>query len=134
MQSLCLQFAKAVPSKGFVTASSRMGMGHSLPLRKRRKPFDRVAEAALHTSRPGAAGVEEFWKGSLTDPDVPGGEKTKLAESGNAWPACLLRLKSFDDLHKLWYVCLKEKNFLMSERHAARQLQSPWRKHGMMEV
>merc|ERR1711862_532287 len=75
----------------------------------------------------------EFWRGSLTDPACPGADKTQNAESGFAWPACLLRLKNFDDLHKLWYVCLKEKNYLMSERHAAKQLQAQWRKHGRLK-
>lgn len=86
----------------------------------------------FHASR-SCWGVEEFWKGSLTDPEVTGGEKTTLAESGHAWPACLLRLKNFEDLHKLWYVCLKEKNYLMSERHASRQFQVQWRKHGRLK-
>ncbi|KAJ1257762.1 hypothetical protein BS78_10G021100 [Paspalum vaginatum] len=35
---------------------------------------------------------------------------------GCSWKACELRLKSWDDLQKLWYVLLKEKNMLMSQR------------------
>ncbi|GAB2221178.1 hypothetical protein Droror1_Dr00012347 [Drosera rotundifolia] len=43
-------------------------------------------------------------------------EDDKPVVYGRSWKACELRLKSWDDLQKLWYVLLKEKNMLMTQR------------------
>ncbi|PON93342.1 Ribosomal protein [Trema orientale] len=43
-------------------------------------------------------------------------EDDKPVVYGRSWKASELRLKSWDDLQKLWYVLLKEKNMLMTQR------------------
>lgn len=41
--------------------------------------------------------------------------------AGRAWNASELRLKSFDDLHKLWWTVIKECNVLYTQKDEARR-------------
>ncbi|KAG9156378.1 hypothetical protein Leryth_009231 [Lithospermum erythrorhizon] len=54
--------------------------------------------------------LEEFFEVDRTMEDE------KPVVYGRGWKASELRLKSWDDLNKLWYVLLKEKNMLMTQK------------------
>ncbi|CAN2391605.1 Mitochondrial 39-S ribosomal protein L47 (MRP-L47), partial [Pristimantis euphronides] len=70
--------------------------------------------SSLHSST-ARRGLEEFF-----DDPKNWGETT--VKSGDSWTVPQLRCKSNQDLHKLWYVLLKEKNMLMTlEQESKRQ-------------
>ncbi|XP_049577894.1 large ribosomal subunit protein uL29m [Syngnathus scovelli] len=73
-----------------------------------------VQSHALHTSIY-RRGLDEFF-------DLPENWGESKVKSGAPWTAKQLRTKSNEDLHKLWYVLLKEKNMLLTlEQEAKRQ-------------
>ncbi|XP_056315036.1 39S ribosomal protein L47, mitochondrial [Danio aesculapii] len=60
-------------------------------------------------------GLDEFF-------DLPENWGEETVKSGAPWTAKQLRVKSNEDLHKLWYVLLKEKHMLLTvEQEAKRQ-------------
>ncbi|KMT05795.1 hypothetical protein BVRB_7g166340 [Beta vulgaris subsp. vulgaris] len=75
-----------------------------------------AAVASEHSSASAAASIsvrnplEQFFEVDRAADDE------KRVVYGRGWKASELRLKSWDDLHKLWYVLLKEKNMLMTQR------------------
>lgn len=73
----------------------------------------------LHTTH-SCRGLEDFF-------DNPNNWGEPTVKSGAPWTAKQLRIKSNEDLHKLWYVLVKENNMLLTiEQEAKRQrLQMP---------
>ncbi|KAI3464053.1 hypothetical protein Pfo_020716 [Paulownia fortunei] len=67
-----------------------------------------AAAAASSTARHNP--LEEFFEADRNPDDE------KPVVYGRSWKASELRLKSWDDLQKLWCVLLKEKNMLMTQR------------------
>ncbi|KDP35379.1 hypothetical protein JCGZ_10363 [Jatropha curcas] len=68
------------------------------------------AAAAAATIQSARNPLEEFFEADRSQ------DEDKKVVYGRSWKASELRLKSWDDLQKLWYVLLKEKNMLMTQR------------------
>lgn len=76
----------------------------------------------ISTTRP-VLGLSEFFELGKA---LPVFEPGKAPAYGRAWKADELRIKSFEDLHKLWFVLLKERNILATQKAEAQRLGQRW--------
>ncbi|XP_073482369.1 large ribosomal subunit protein uL29m [Aquarana catesbeiana] len=84
-------------------------------LSKRTPEISSLQQCTSFHSSAARRGLEEFF-------DDPNNWGEKSVKSGDAWTINQLRGKSSEDLHKLWYVLLKEKNMLLTlEQESKRQ-------------
>ena len=84
--------------------TSRNGIVHHL-----------LGVSPYHAGTP-VQGLDEFF-------DVK--KPNEIVTTGRAWTVADVRRKSFDDIHKLWFVLYKECNLLLSEREKGRRNQRP---------
>ncbi|KAF8073694.1 mitochondrial 39-S ribosomal protein L47 (MRP-L47)-domain-containing protein [Lyophyllum atratum] len=54
--------------------------------------------------------------------DVVESPESMQKQTGRSWQASELRLKSFRDLHTLWYILLRERNLLATQKEEARRM------------
>lgn len=79
-----------------------------------------IAARSFHTTSP-TRGLEEFFTNQ------------QQSLTGRPWAARELRLKSFEDLQKLWFVLLKERNMLRTYQNLCRQTGSRMKGYDRLE-
>lgn len=80
-------------------------------------PAGGAASKSLVDSARANAGIRGF---------IDAGEGAGAAQTGRAWRTAELRLKSYDDLHRLWFVLLRERNVLLTEKEWCRSNSRHW--------
>ncbi|KAF4617142.1 hypothetical protein D9613_005937 [Agrocybe pediades] len=132
VRPLTRSFAQVVPPN--VNSGSTASSQSAGPSKSRRKTTHKseIPAPALTEKVPVKEdhGLYAFFRKKPDSDNLVGEDKYEVVESpeagqlitGRAWEASELRNKSFLDLHTLWYVALREKNLLATQREEARRM------------
>ncbi|KAG5639216.1 hypothetical protein H0H81_005695 [Sphagnurus paluster] len=120
-------FAEVV---GASTASSSHSSGASTPEPKLARKSSSTLEAKIPVRED--HGLYSFFRPKETKDgevlvgdakyDVVESPESMQKQTGRSWKASELRLKSFRDLHTLWYILLRERNLLATQKEEARRM------------
>jgi len=81
-----------------------------------------LGSRSIHASRP-LRGLEEFFENGQA---LPLFDQNNRKTYGRAWSTNELRIKSFDDLHCLWWTLIKEVNMLSTQQAEAKRMGQRW--------